>query len=323
MDLVQNKRNKDSENNDSNNKRNRGRGCCGRTGDANNKGKNKGKDTDAKPAADSKPHERKPLDAWKYIAPADPNQVLTDGGKTWKYCSACNCRATQKKGYWNLSHNTSEHKTDWKPTKPAGNHVDAPPAGLSTNEGWHLSGVWCAPIADTSPSVWCSPGPSIFTPTTTVVVRPVEREKSVEVHQDNDATAALLVHRNHVWISFSHFVLTCVFSAILTTFFVPWNIASVAVKTMTAWPQLLWKHLFFYSALIWDTVAYFVAAPTVTEVPRRYRRSRNKFVRAIVASPLFLWSLAISPQPVMLPKGAHILLSKVPASWLIVDNAVQ
>jgi hypothetical protein len=239
-------------------------------------------------------------------------------------CGTCVCRATQKKGFWNLSHNTSKHKADWKPAKSAGNHVNASPAGSLPADGWHLSGVWCAPIADINPGVWCACSDyHVPSPVTTIAVRPVEREKSAEVHQDKDDTITPLVHRSNAWIDTCHLVLTFLFLTIHRIIFAPPTIASATVRALTDGPQIFWKHLFFYSALIWDTVAYFFAAPTVTKVPRRYRRSRNKFVRAIVASPLFFWSLAISPQPVMLPKGAHILLSEVAASWLTVDNAVQ
>jgi hypothetical protein len=70
--LVQKKKGKDGEINESQTKRNRGR--RGRTGDTNNKNKPKGKDNASKPPGDAKPRERKPLDAWKYIAPADPRK---------------------------------------------------------------------------------------------------------------------------------------------------------------------------------------------------------------------------------------------------------
>ena len=52
----------------------------------------------------------KPKAAWKYIAPADPNQTVVANGSTWKWCSECICPVGKNKGYYNLSHTTKDHR---------------------------------------------------------------------------------------------------------------------------------------------------------------------------------------------------------------------
>ena len=60
------------------------------------------------------PAERHP---WKYVHPANKNQIMDIDGKTWKFCKHCVCRHTKKKGFYNLSHTTSEHIDNYRNVK--------------------------------------------------------------------------------------------------------------------------------------------------------------------------------------------------------------
>ena len=51
---------------------------------------------------------------WKYIHPTDENQTMVMDNKTWKFCKHCVCRHTKKKGFYNLSHTSSEHIDDYR-----------------------------------------------------------------------------------------------------------------------------------------------------------------------------------------------------------------
>ena len=113
--------------------------------------------------------------AWKYIHPADPNQVLTDAnGVVWKFCSKCVCPLTQKVGLYTRSHTTSEHREGFSrgngddantssSSGPAANvaeqdtrHVsfaDAVRGGTETdevdeNEELSFVGAWCAMVVE-------------------------------------------------------------------------------------------------------------------------------------------------------------------------------
>ena len=48
--------------------------------------------------------------AWKYIHPVDENTVVDISGTTWKFCQKCVCSVTDKSGFQNLFHTTSEHR---------------------------------------------------------------------------------------------------------------------------------------------------------------------------------------------------------------------
>jgi hypothetical protein len=63
--------------------------------------------------------EAKFLASWKYIEPKD---ILfshkDDEGREWKFCMKCKCKATNKKGFFHLTHLDSEHNDDhWKKYK--------------------------------------------------------------------------------------------------------------------------------------------------------------------------------------------------------------
>ena len=63
---------------------------------------------------ETSPAERHP---WKYVHPANENQIMDIDGKTWKFCKHCVCRHTKKKGFYNLSHTTSQHIDNYKNVK--------------------------------------------------------------------------------------------------------------------------------------------------------------------------------------------------------------
>jgi hypothetical protein len=69
------------------------------------------------PAGDDR--EVKVLASWKYIEPKD---ILVnhkdDEGREWKFCMKCKCKATNKKGFFQLTHLDSDHNDDhWKKYK--------------------------------------------------------------------------------------------------------------------------------------------------------------------------------------------------------------
>jgi hypothetical protein len=60
--------------------------------------------------------EGKVLASWKYIEPKDISvSHKDDEGREWKFCTKCKCKATNKKGFFQLTHLDSEHNDDhWK-----------------------------------------------------------------------------------------------------------------------------------------------------------------------------------------------------------------
>ena len=47
---------------------------------------------------------------WKYIAPADPDQIIKVNGNEYFWCAKCYDNYTGKVGIYNLTHKTSQHK---------------------------------------------------------------------------------------------------------------------------------------------------------------------------------------------------------------------
>ena len=104
------------------------------------------------------------LAAWKYLEPKDLSTVVKDeNGKEWKFCTKCMCRATKKKGYFQLSHFDKDHVDNWKPKKSEGNltsvadpnPIPSGPPDVTTTEPDDSSvtpgdivfmGMWCAPV---------------------------------------------------------------------------------------------------------------------------------------------------------------------------------
>jgi hypothetical protein len=60
--------------------------------------------------------EEKVLASWKYIEPYDISVIHKDEeGHEWKFCTKCKCKATNKKGFFQLAHLESEHNDEkWK-----------------------------------------------------------------------------------------------------------------------------------------------------------------------------------------------------------------
>ena len=47
---------------------------------------------------------------WRYIHPADPDSEITVNGIKYDFCKHCTCKFTGKQGFYNRTHNTSNHK---------------------------------------------------------------------------------------------------------------------------------------------------------------------------------------------------------------------
>ena len=101
----------------------------------------------------------RPKDPWKYIEPKDlTTPVIIDNHK-WFFCTKCQCRATGKLGYYQLSHTNDSHDPNWK---PEGNltpiedpdPVPSPPLRPPSDQQ-HMdddlvfTGVNCAPVVVT------------------------------------------------------------------------------------------------------------------------------------------------------------------------------
>jgi hypothetical protein len=56
------------------------------------------------------------LASWKYIEPKNISAIHKDEeGREWKFCTKCKCKATNKKGFFQLTHFDSEHTDEhWK-----------------------------------------------------------------------------------------------------------------------------------------------------------------------------------------------------------------
>jgi hypothetical protein len=74
---------------------------------------NHGKNTPKTSNAEGVPPKReyKELASWKYVESKDITNSHKDGnGYEWKFCTKCTCKATHKKGFYQLTHSDSEHK---------------------------------------------------------------------------------------------------------------------------------------------------------------------------------------------------------------------
>jgi hypothetical protein len=65
------------------------------------------------------PREAKVLASWKYIEPRDISVIHKDEeGHEWKFCTHCKCKATNKRGFFQLTHLDSDHNDEhWKTYK--------------------------------------------------------------------------------------------------------------------------------------------------------------------------------------------------------------
>jgi hypothetical protein len=73
---------------------------------------------------------RKPLASWKYIQPHNLTKTYPDEDKKeWKFCKKCTCRATNKKGFFQLSHFDADHKDGFRPQANL-SHVEDPNANV-------------------------------------------------------------------------------------------------------------------------------------------------------------------------------------------------
>ena len=81
--------------------------------------------TNTTPGVSTTPHQCCGKAAWKYIPTADENQtvevpaIVTESGEvttemqTWKWCKHCVCCSTQKVGFYNPSHTTTDHDSNF------------------------------------------------------------------------------------------------------------------------------------------------------------------------------------------------------------------
>ena len=76
---------------------------------------------------DSRYVNRKPMDAWKYINTVDQNTAVGISGTTLKFCKKCFYSVTDKSGFYNLYHTTSEHcACDTEVGPPKSQYDDTP-----------------------------------------------------------------------------------------------------------------------------------------------------------------------------------------------------
>jgi hypothetical protein len=58
---------------------------------------------------------RTPLADWKYVRPTDLTVPYVDNrGRSWKFCTLCRCRATQRVGIYQLSHFNADHQVGFR-----------------------------------------------------------------------------------------------------------------------------------------------------------------------------------------------------------------
>jgi hypothetical protein len=90
------------------------------------------------------------LASWKYIEHKDISVIHKDEeGREWIFCTKCKCKATNKKGFFQLTHLDSENNDEhWKTLKPLG-----PPAvttleptyGSKDEDEMTFTGAWYTP----------------------------------------------------------------------------------------------------------------------------------------------------------------------------------
>ena len=75
---------------------------------------------------------------WKYIKPADPDQIIKVKGKEYFWCSKCTCYNSGKTGMYNLTHRTSQHKRGVGREASSG---ESQPSPNDTSDSANLSSV--------------------------------------------------------------------------------------------------------------------------------------------------------------------------------------
>jgi hypothetical protein len=132
--------------------------------------------------------EAKVLASWKYIELKDISvSHKNDEGQAWKFCTKCKCKATNKKGFFQLTHLDSEHNDDhWNtykkveanitkvdedpshaiPLGPLAVKTLEPTSGSEYEDEMMFTGVWYTPDLpidspnekeDFSPAAYCCP----------------------------------------------------------------------------------------------------------------------------------------------------------------------
>jgi hypothetical protein len=130
----------------------------------------------------------KVLSSWKYIEPKDISVIHKDEeGRGWKFCKKCKYKATNKKGFFQLTHLDSEHNDEhWKthkkveanltkihddpshaiPLGPPAVTTLEPTSGPKDEDEMTFTGAWYTPALpidspnikeDFSPAAYCCP----------------------------------------------------------------------------------------------------------------------------------------------------------------------
>ena len=76
---------------------------------------NKGGDDAPNPDSDKTDRRNKLKDPWKCVEPRELTKPVEIDGKKWYYCTKCQCRATGKVDFYQLSHTDATHNPNWKP----------------------------------------------------------------------------------------------------------------------------------------------------------------------------------------------------------------
>ena len=240
------------------------------------------------------------LAAWKYIRSADLTVPYVDNrNRSWKFCTQCKCRATERVGIYQLSHFDSEHRvTDPGPSAVAPAPAPARPAdptpaiapqsnltqvldphplppgppafsGTVYNLDDYAT-LFDDPDAIEFQGMWCAAVYATDAPDVSVVTLPVERENELEATDKSDPDGL-------TWFDYEEANDTDEAESFFETVedmdedednspisspvdpYPDWVYAPVRCW-LVRWCTLV---LFWVSGFCWDTLIYFVSSPAI------------------------------------------------------------
>ena len=262
---------------------------------------------------------------WKYVKPVNITTTKTDNlGRVWKFCTKCKCRATNKVGHYQLSHLDSNHIENYRAHQQAAvtttHAVSSPLITTTTNsmtevappdtpqsnltavvnpnlvpqgppdvttpaptdaddfDDMTFTGAWCAPVnynidADATVQGYFPTPTSFNQHKLSEVIKPtsvIERENVVE------STTGINNGIDNKMLS---------------------------VSRPTQLMLLMMRILFWFSAMFWDTIAYFVlSSPADTPVRKQRRRKHKNILIMFTFAPA---SLMILTHSILLLAGTY------------------